>query len=91
MTALPTIYITLYDRLILNDLGGSCYGIASQRHITSYTEPSAGVRQWHRRKDLCVYIIHNWKYLLTTEYYDKEKKSNNLHDSNHDYVILAPG
>ena len=29
MTALPTIYITLYDRLILNDLGGSCYDIAS--------------------------------------------------------------
>ena len=31
MTALPTIYITLYNRLILNDLGGGgiCYGIAS--------------------------------------------------------------
>ena len=29
MTALPAIYITLYDRLILNDLGGTCYGIAS--------------------------------------------------------------
>ena len=29
MTALPTIYITLYDRLNLNDLGGSCYDIAT--------------------------------------------------------------
>lgn len=30
MTALPTIYITLYDRLTHNDLGGgTCYGIAS--------------------------------------------------------------
>ena len=29
MTALPTIYITLHDRLIVNDLGGSCYDIAS--------------------------------------------------------------
>ena len=30
MTALPTIYITLYDRLTHNDLGkGICYGIAS--------------------------------------------------------------
>ena len=30
MTALPTIYITLYDRLTHNDLGGGiCYGIAS--------------------------------------------------------------
>ena len=30
MTALPTIYITLYDRLIHSDLGGgTCYGIAS--------------------------------------------------------------
>lgn len=32
MTALPTIYITLYDRLTHNDLGGStCYGIASSK------------------------------------------------------------
>ena len=38
-----------------------------QRHITSYTEPSAGVRQGHRRKALCVYIIHNWKCLLQTK------------------------
>ena len=30
MTALPTIYITRYDRLTHNDLGGgTCYGIAS--------------------------------------------------------------
>ena len=30
MTALPIIYITLYDRLTHNDLGGgTCYGIAS--------------------------------------------------------------
>ena len=30
MIAMPTIYITRYDRLILNDLGkGICYGIAS--------------------------------------------------------------
>ena len=30
MTALPTIYITLYDRIILNDLGkGTYYGLAS--------------------------------------------------------------
>ena len=30
MTALPTIYITLYDRLNHNDLGGGiCYDIAS--------------------------------------------------------------
>ena len=30
MTALPTIYITLYNRLTHNDLGGgTCYGIAS--------------------------------------------------------------
>ncbi|OYP45286.1 hypothetical protein CIK96_08685 [Prevotella sp. P4-98] len=38
-----------------------------QRHITSHTEPSAGVRQGHRRKTLCVYIIHNWKCLLQTK------------------------
>ena len=29
MTALPTIYITRYDRLTHNDLGDTCYGIAS--------------------------------------------------------------
>ena len=29
MTALPTIYITRYDRLTHNDLGGTCCGIAS--------------------------------------------------------------
>ena len=29
MTALPTIYITLYDRLTHNDIGGTCYDIAS--------------------------------------------------------------
>ena len=29
MTALPTIYITRYDRLIHSDLGGTCCGIAS--------------------------------------------------------------
>ena len=29
MTALPTIHITLYNRLTHNDLGGTCYGIAS--------------------------------------------------------------
>ena len=29
MTALPTTYITRYDRLTHNDLGGTCYGIAS--------------------------------------------------------------
>ena len=30
MTALPTIYITLYNHLTHNDLGGgTCYGIAS--------------------------------------------------------------
>ena len=32
MTALLTIYITLYDRLTHNDLGGgTCYGIASSK------------------------------------------------------------
>ena len=83
MTALPTIYITLYNRrqtesnqtclncrgakeedmvnrLTHNDLGGVfAMTYHRQRHITSYTEPSAGVRQGHRRKALCVYIIHN--------------------------------
>ena len=29
MTALPTIYITLYDRLTHNDLGGTCYDTAT--------------------------------------------------------------
>ena len=29
MAALLTMYITLYDRLNLNDLGGSCYDIAT--------------------------------------------------------------
>ena len=29
MTAMPTIYFTLYGRTILNDIGGICYGIAS--------------------------------------------------------------
>ncbi|MDD5784228.1 MAG: hypothetical protein PUD52_04710 [Prevotella sp.] len=29
MIVMPTIYITLYDRLTHNDLGGTCYGIAS--------------------------------------------------------------
>ena len=29
MTALPAIYITLHNRIILNDIGGICYGIAS--------------------------------------------------------------
>ena len=29
MIVMPTIYITLYDRLNLNDLGRSCYDIAS--------------------------------------------------------------
>ena len=30
MTALPTIYIILYNRLTHNDLGeGTCYGLAS--------------------------------------------------------------
>ena len=29
MIVMPTIYITLYDRLNLNDLGGACYGLAS--------------------------------------------------------------
>ena len=29
MTALPTIYITLYNRLTHNNLGGTCYGLAS--------------------------------------------------------------
>ena len=60
MTALPTIYITIYDRLNHNDLGGVfAMTYHRQRHITSYTEPSAGVSQGHRRKALCVYIIHN--------------------------------
>ena len=31
MTALPTIYITRYDRLTHNNLGGTCYGIASSK------------------------------------------------------------
>ena len=31
MTALPTTYITRYDRLTHNDLGGTCYGIASSK------------------------------------------------------------
>ena len=29
MTELPTIYITLYDRLTHNDLGGTCYDTAT--------------------------------------------------------------
>ena len=29
MTALPTIYITRYDRLTHNDLGGTCYDTAT--------------------------------------------------------------
>ena len=29
MIVMPTIYITLYDRLTHNDLGGTCCGIAS--------------------------------------------------------------
>ena len=29
MTALSTIYITLYNHLTHNNLGGTCYGIAS--------------------------------------------------------------
>ena len=29
MIALPTIYITLYNRLTHNNLGGTCYGLAS--------------------------------------------------------------
>ena len=29
MTAMPTIYITLYDRLTHNDLGGTCYDTAT--------------------------------------------------------------
>ena len=58
MTALPTIYITRYDRLIHSDLGGGVHVVAQHRHryITSHTEPSAGVRQWHQRKALCVCI-----------------------------------
>ena len=31
MIVMPTIYITLYDRLNLNDLGGSCYDIATSK------------------------------------------------------------
>ena len=31
MTALPTIYITLYNHLTHNNLGGTCYGIASSK------------------------------------------------------------
>ena len=56
MTALPTIYITLYNHLTHNDLGGGILAMAEhrQRHITSHTEPSAGVRQGHRRKALCI-------------------------------------
>ena len=34
----------------------------------------------------------SWNHkLIRKTYHDKEKKSNNLHDSNHDYAILAPG
>ena len=29
MIVMPTIYITLYDRLNLNDLGGTCYDTAT--------------------------------------------------------------
>ena len=31
MIAMPTIYITRYDRLTHSDLGGTCYGIASSK------------------------------------------------------------
>ena len=31
MTELPTIYITLYNHLTHNNLGGTCYGIASSK------------------------------------------------------------
>ena len=55
MTALPTIYITLYDRLTHNDLGGgTCYGIASS---TTYNITYRAFRRCqtrHRRKALCV-------------------------------------
>ena len=54
MIVMPTIYITLYDRLNLNDLGDLALTQQRQRYITSYTEPSAGVSQGHRRKALCV-------------------------------------
>ena len=37
----------------LRDLGRSIgFAVTSSSHID--TEPSAGVRQWHRRKALCV-------------------------------------
>ena len=48
-------YITKTDRnpLSLRDLGGGIgFAVTSSSHID--TEPSAGVRQWHRRKALCV-------------------------------------
>ena len=39
--------------LSLRDLGRSIgFAVTSSSHID--TEPSAGVRQWHRRKALCV-------------------------------------
>ena len=31
MTAMPTIHITLYNHLTHNNLGGTCYGIASSK------------------------------------------------------------
>ena len=39
--------------LSLRDLGGGIgFAVTSSSHID--TKPSAGVRQWHRRKALCV-------------------------------------
>ena len=46
---------TNHNPLNLDDLGGGgiCFAITSS-FTYRYTEPSAGVRQWHLRKALCV-------------------------------------
>ena len=57
MTALPTIYITLYNRLIHSDLGGTCCGIASS---TTYNIIYRAFRRCQTRAQaegsVCLYI-----------------------------------
>ena len=57
MTALPTIYITRYNRLIHSDLGGTCCGIASS---TTYNIIYRAFRRCQSRAPaegfVCLYI-----------------------------------
>ena len=55
MTALPTIYITRYDRLIHSDLGeGTCCGIASSAIYNIIHRAFRRCQTRDRRKALCV-------------------------------------